>query len=255
MDLLGKKVTHTTFGEGTIVEIDETRVKVRFDDATKLFVFPDSFKSNFSISDVEADVYIHKKLEGIRTDALRVQKEREKEKELECYVKRLKITDDSHAVFDMSSEDMELAIQNKGVFTGRYVSGKNKGEPRVLRKMNMNSACVLTVKAKDDGEENRIVSGIFMPEEDFVGLKCSAGFIQSHQDYWIPWDYTQTRLMFWDYFPEAERPRRWGNTEMKYISNSIVPQILKDMQRLTPEGVERERIAAFYDYFCRMNQI
>jgi len=43
MDLLNKRVTHKTFGEGNIVEQDDSFITIDFNNDLRKFVYPDAF--------------------------------------------------------------------------------------------------------------------------------------------------------------------------------------------------------------------
>jgi len=43
MDLIGKKVIHSKFGEGIVVKQEDTHISVRFGEQCKKFIYPGCF--------------------------------------------------------------------------------------------------------------------------------------------------------------------------------------------------------------------
>ncbi|MFQ9509408.1 MAG: hypothetical protein ACLRZ7_00315 [Lachnospiraceae bacterium] len=255
MNIIGEKVTHIKYGNGTIAAICDNKLKVDFGAAVKTFLYPDSFEKYFSIPDKNVENFINTKLEKV--DRMR-ELEREKvvnEWKGKEYLRKLKVKQNSQAVFAMNENNLEDVMGNWTVSTGKYKSGNNHGKPRVPRSLNMNSACLLTLKAEGSTEANRIIAGIFMTTEDFIGLKCDTGIIHAHENYRIIWQPDEEELFFWNYFPEDNRLARWGSSEMKYISNLVIKKILDDMIRLTLDSDRKKEIEDFYDYFCQINHL
>lgn len=69
MDLIGKKVFHTKFGEGTIAKQEPTRIHIQFETESeqKIFVYPSCFKSFIKLLDnelaVETEMVVKKQKE------------------------------------------------------------------------------------------------------------------------------------------------------------------------------------------------
>ena len=58
MNLIGKKVRHNKFGEGTIIEQDSSCISVKFvtEDNPKKFMYPSCFKTFLKLLDADAAV-------------------------------------------------------------------------------------------------------------------------------------------------------------------------------------------------------
>ena len=71
------KVNHKAFGTGTIEEIANGKIKVNFENATKVFVFPDAFESFLTTDDAEL--------------LQRIEKEKAEKKEREEAIQKAKV--------------------------------------------------------------------------------------------------------------------------------------------------------------------
>lgn len=58
MDLIGKIITHKSWGQGTIREIDQGYIITTFEIGEKKLQFPDAFSSFLTIEDADANTYI-----------------------------------------------------------------------------------------------------------------------------------------------------------------------------------------------------
>lgn len=254
MNIIGKEVTHVKYGDGTIVEVVENKMKVDFMSDTKTFVYPESFERFFSITDKKVKSYIDEKL--VEISALKKMEVEQKEKEelLKIFKSNFKAKDNSHAAFDISDDEWTGFINTWSIPTGFYLTGNNKGKPRVSKNLNMNSACILTMKPKGSAEKNRIILGIFMTPSDFIGKYSTTGVIPAHEKYRILWDKELNKPLFWDYFSDEEKLNKWGSTNMKSISTKQVQKILEDMINISSDTNNKEVIKDFYQYFCQMNE-
>lgn len=93
------------------------------------------------------------------------------------------------------------------------MTGINKGKPRLPQKLNMNSACLLTMRAKGSLE-----------------------------------------ALFWDYFSNDAKLKKWQGSEMKYVSASVIEKVLADMQSLASDE-KKEEIAECARYFRQLNRV
>lgn len=73
MDILGQKVTHTSFGTGTVTEQTGSTLTVRFADVEKKFLYPAAFQTFLSLTDEE-------KQSALRKEAVTHDREEEKER-------------------------------------------------------------------------------------------------------------------------------------------------------------------------------
>lgn len=254
MNMTGKKVTHTKFGKGKIVAVYDTKIDVDFKDDIRSFLYPDSFEKFLVVEDAKTKEFIQGQLDEVlekkKTDKLLMHR-REKAR---AFVRKQKVKTSSHGVFAMRENKLEDVYENWSISTGIYNMGKTKGMPRVPKNLNMNSACLLTFKPEKAKESERTIVGIFMTPEEFIGEKCAAGIVSAHEKYRIVWGQDQEEIFFWDFFQKEGRLEKWGTTEMKYVSTSIVKTVLEDMmsQSSDDEALQAE-LSSFYSYFGSMN--
>ena len=166
----------------------------------------------------------------------------------------LKIIPDSQAAFSFNKNNREDVFSNWSVSTGCYLSGHQKGEPRIPKRMQLNSACLLTECPPGTPEKDRQIIGAFMVTDDFEGSLCKDGIIQSHETYKIKLEDGET-LSFWDYFPSDQATPKWGNLEIRYFSNETMQEILTDMKLKISDSERQESVEAFYKYFTRVNKL
>ncbi|MDD3220734.1 MAG: hypothetical protein PHC41_13890 [Lachnospiraceae bacterium] len=253
MNLKGMNVTHKKFGTGKIVNIVEDKMEVDFKCSIKTFLYPYSFEKFIVMEDPDTQEYVTRRL-GQLNEIKRAQKEQQLKKiQADTYAKKMRKKTNSQAVFAMKENTLEDVVNNNSIFTGNNLSGKTKGQARVPKNMNINSACLITSKSSKESESERSIVGIFMVPEDFIGERCIDGMIPAHQDHFILWNEEHEKLLFWNYFPEESRLAKWGNSEMKYVPIAIVQNVLTDMVNLTQGEEQHDKAVEFYQYFRDMN--
>ena len=55
MDLINKNVQHEVFGKGTICELTDEVISVKFESGVKKFVFPDAFRDFLVMTEKKAN--------------------------------------------------------------------------------------------------------------------------------------------------------------------------------------------------------
>lgn len=91
----------------------------------------------------------------------------------------------SQVAFGFVNNSREKVFSSWTLSTGIYLSGNLKGLPRVPQKIQLNSACLLTICPDGLAEKERKIIGVFMVRDDFDGKLCRDGIIHSHEEYWI----------------------------------------------------------------------
>jgi len=255
MNLVGKEVFHEKFGRGRIVSLEKSRIEVEFDSCIKKFIYPEVFDRFMSLVDDAAQKYVKRKLaEADRQKKLALER-KYREAELMERIHSLKIHPVSQAAFGLIENELDTILETWKIFTGRYLTGGSKGEPRIPQRMNINSACLLTWLPQGAVEEERIIYGAFMVDDNFVGKECDDGIIPAHESYRIILKPEKEKMLFWDYYSTESGKKRWGNCEIKYLSNVNMQEILRDMVKIIKDRDRKKKAEEFYSYFCNLNRL
>lgn len=268
MDLVNKKVIHETFGEGNVVNYNDSYIKINFESGDKRFVFPDAFGKYITLIDQGAATLVRKKIqkreEERKKEALRAKKEEALEQERQRILeqkermKNRKIHPELQSVFWCKTQEEDRVFTEWKVFIGKIKSGNRKGQPRRLARMNQNSACLLTRREPDMPEEDRLILGVFMAEEGFNGRLCEDGYIPAHPEYRLRLSEQESeKMLFWNYYVNRRFPNKmtWNSGRQRYFDNIWMAQILRDIVSLKEKPKEREDAQRFLEYFCKINDI
>lgn len=258
MDIINKTVRHKLYGEGEVCKLKDNIVSVNFKNEVRKFIFPDVFREHLSFDDPVAGHYIEKIISEIDDKLLQKRNADILEAERRTVIRSLPLNDSSQIAFGFVCNKKENVLNDWSLFSGRYLSGYNKGMPRSLTKVYPNSACLLTFCDNDEPEENRYIWGAFMVREDFIGPECQSGIIPAHKKYRIVLeDEQKEKLRFWDYFSNGSENqiRKWGAVEFKYFSNLRMCHILSDICKRLEDTEKHRTSEEFFDYYCRINKI
>jgi len=275
MDLVNKQVMHKSFGKGRVVKYNDSYVVISFPLGNKKFVFPDAFGTYVTLVDQRAANFarkmIQKRKKERKEEELKPKKlkafQDEKRKRLlerERLVKKRKtrksrkIHPRSQSVFWCKAEEQNSVFTRWNIFTGVIKSGKNKGQPRRLARMNSNSACLLTARDSDMLEKDRCIIGAFMVNEAFSAKLCKDGYIPAHPEYRLRLSKQESeKMLFWNYYVNKRYPHKmtWNSGRHRYFDNIWMAQILHDIISLKKDPQERELVQRFFEYFCQMNRI
>ncbi len=267
MNLINKIVTHEGFGKGNIVKCDDSYVEVDFPSGQKKFAYPDAFGPYLTLEDEGAasfvDEILEKKKEKRRKKALEKERKRALEEEQrrlrgERLVRRRKIHPRLQSVFWCDTDELEDVFTEWEVFTGLIKSGKQKGQPRKIARLNQHSGCLLTRRDPDMAEEDRYILGVFMVDDSFSNKLSKDGFIPAHPDYRIRLTKEESeKMLFWNYYLNRRHPHRttWNSGRQRYFDNIWMAQILQDIVSLRKETEGKEYAEKFFNYFCRINRI
>lgn len=252
MSMVGEQVKHIRFGEGTVTEIVDNKLEIRFAEEAKQFLYPDGFETFLKFADGEAQKRVEKELKARKKVQEEEQKRLTQHRRTMIKINRTKASASTHAVFHMDEAAWQEFQKEWKVFFGLNRTGKMKGQPKIPVAVNMNSACLITIKDKEEEEENRMIAGIFMPQEDFIGENCTDGWVPAHEELRIAWPADQEKLYFWSLFPEHLRMNKWGNVQAKFISTKSMKCILFHMEQSSTGEVQKQ-IKDFYQYFTELN--
>ena len=265
MNLINEEVTHKVFGEGSIVDHEESVVTIEFNEDIKKFVYPDAFGKFITLNDQNIakafkEIFLKREMEE---EALEKKREEENERlVLEQQrmekLKNHKIHESSQIVFWLDEEEQQNIFVDWQVSTGIVQSGKNKGQPNKAARLRPNSAGLLTARTSDQPETERAILGIYMVNEMFSGDLSEDGMVPSHEDYKIELtDQEAEKMLFWNYYIDKNYPNRtaWNTGKFRYFDNVWTAQILKDIIALKTDEDEIKKANDFLEYFCEMNVI
>lgn len=265
MNLVNEEITHKVFGEGNIVDQDESFITIDFNEDTKKFVYPDAFGKFITLKDRDTAKSLQKIISKKEKEQEELEKQREAEKEqlvLEQrrrdQMKNLKIHESSQIVFWLDEEEQDNVFTDWQVSTGTVQSGKNQGQPNRAARLRPNSAGILTVRASDQPEEERQILGLYMVDETFSGNLSADGFVPAHEEYRIELtDQEAEKMLFWNYYLNKNHPDRmtWNSGKFRYFDNEWTAQMLKDIIALKTDDEEIKALENFLEYFCKMNAL
>lgn len=254
MKLIGQPISHPKFGKGVVSEATEQTITIAFQNQEKKFLFPDAFEDFLVLRNQEEQHEIKELINKLVQKRKAQANVKRNEQERSNRLLTLKINPDSQAAFGFIKNTREQVFSTWSVSTGSYLSGHSKGAPRIPKRMQLNSACLLTECPDGMPEKDRQIIGAFMVGDDFEGTLCEDGIVRSHENYKIKLEDSET-LPFWDYFTSDVAVPKWGNLEIKYFSNETMQQILNDMQMKISDVDRHQAAEAFYQYFIRVNRL
>lgn len=265
MNLINEEITHKVFGEGNIVEHEDSVITVEFNNEVKKFVYPDAFEKFITLNNKDTakslkELFLKRKVEE---EALELQRLEEKEAEMleqqrRDMLKNHKIHESSQIAFWLDEENQENIFTDWEVSTGKVQSGKNKGQPNRVARLRPNSAGLLTARSADQQETERVILGLYMVDETFSGDVGEEGMVPSHPEYRIELTEEESgKMIFWKYYRNKNYPDQtsWNSGKFRYYDNTWTAQILKDIIALKTDEEQIQEAQQFLEYFCKMNAI
>jgi hypothetical protein len=269
MNLINEKVTHKSFGLGSIVKHNDTSIEIHFATENKKFVFPDVFGKHLKLHDKIAADSLEKIIQRQETERKEEEWKKEEGKRLqrknqelrmehEKLMKNHKLHPESQMVFWCDTEEQNGSFSEWKVFSGVIKSGNNKGKPNKPIRLHQNSAVLLTGIDSSMPEKDRRILGVYMVNEDFIGKLCEDGFIPAHSKYRLQLTEQESdQMSFWKYYVNEKSPHKmtWNSGKYRYFDNLWMAQILLDIVSLRSDPEERELAQQFFEHYCKMNQI
>lgn len=265
MNLINEEITHKVFGEGNIVDHDESFITVDFNEDIKKFVYPDAFADFITLNDRNVAKSLKKVLLKRAKEEEILEKEHKEEKERQVaeqhrkeIMKNYRIHESSQIVFWLDKEEQQRAFIDWQVFTGKVQSGKNQGQPNKVARLGPNSAALLTARESDQPEIERQILGLYMIKEKFSDDLGDDGMVTSHAEFRIELtDQEAEQMLFWNYYINENYPHRttWNSGKYRYFDNVLTAQILKDIIALKTDQKQIKEAQNFLEYFCQMNAL
>jgi len=272
MNLVNKQVTHKIFGEGTVIQYNDSYIKVSFPSGNKSFVFPEAFGKYLTLLDKRTAKIIDKKVQKRKKELAEEERRLKELKAQQAKKRRLllererrsrrlrsrRVDPRSQSVFWCERGEIPDVFANWRVFTGAIKSGQNQGQPRRLARIRPNSACLLTVRDAGEAEKNRRIIGVFMVPENYSNRHSEDGYVPAHPKFKLQLtDKEAGKMLFWNYYLNKRYPKNttWNTGRHRYFQNQWMAQILRDLVSLKENTPVQEDVQDFFTYFCQMNQI
>ena len=265
MNLINKEITHKVFGNGNIVEQNDSVITVNFNDGIKKFVYPDAFETFISLNDQDTAKNLQKIIAEKEIERQALEKKLKEEIEQQVLeqqrrdkIKNLKIHESSQIVLWLDEEEQQVVFNDWQVSSGKVQNGANQGQPNKVARLRPNSACLLTARDSDQPETERRILGLYMVTESFVGDELNDGMIPAHAEFRIKLSEQEAATMyFWNYYVNKNFPHRmtWNSGKFRYFDNVWTAQILKDIIASSSDKENIEQAERFLEYFCEMNQL
>ena len=265
MNLINEGITHKVFGEGNIVEHEESIITVEFNEDIKKFVYPDALGEFITLNDRDVaktfkEAFLKREIEE---EALEMKREEERvqqalEDQRKEKLKNQKIHESSQIVFWLDEEEQQNVFVDWQVSTGEVQSGENKGQPNRAARLSPNSAGLLTARKSDQPETERQILGLYMVNETVSDKLSDDGMVPSHAEFRIELtDQEAEQMLFWNYYINQNYPHRtsWNSGKFRYFDNIWTAQILKDIIALKTDEEQIKEVEAFLEHFCQMNAL
>lgn len=283
MDMVGKKVTHSIFGEGHVTEQNDISIMVDFGGEVKRFLYPQAFDHHLIAMDDEIHETLSERAEELIDEEEKKRQEdvearrQERLRDPEVIAKREKARRSSAAgkqkaiafryediVSQEEGEEDERdpnvlpAIDEWKVDAGYYKSGNREGKPIVMREARRNAVALLTYVKPDQKEEERVIFALFLAGKAFEGDDRNAGYLESDGRYRLELTQEEAgQLLYWNYYSNKNRSPRttWGSGQFRYIEQEVAAQVLREAAELK-KGTEDEELAEeFFLHFCELQNI
>lgn len=269
MNLINKKVTHKSFGMGSIVKHNDSIIEIHFASENKKFVYPDVFGKHLKLHDKTVANSVEKIIQKKEIERKEEECKKEEEKKLqrknqelrlehERLMKNHKLHPESQMVFWCDTEEQNRSFSEWKVSSGVIKSGDNKGKPNKPIRLHQNSAVLLTAIDSSSPEKDRRILGVYMVNEDFIGKLSKDGYIPAHSKYRLQLTEQESdQMLFWNYYANEKFPHKmtWKTGKYRYFDNLWMAQILLDIVSLKSDPKERELAQQFFEHFCKMNKI
>jgi len=265
VNLINEEITHKVFGEGNIVNHEESIITIDFNEDIKKFVYPDAFEKFITLNDRSTaktfkNYFLKREL---KKEAL--EKKLEEEREIQMLeqqrldkMKNHKIHESSQIVFWLDEEEQSNIFTNWQVYTGEVQSGKNKGQPNRATRLSLNSAGLLTKRASDQPETERQILGLYMVDETYSSKIVDDGMVPSHSEFRIELTEQESeQMLFWNYYINKNYPHQttWNSGKYRYFDNIWTAQILKDIIEIRTDEAQITEAENFLAHFCQVNAL
>jgi hypothetical protein len=160
----------------------------------------------------------------------------------------------TQAFFNIAANEALSIIECGTIATVCYLSGNSKGEPRIPKKRNPNSVCLLTGLRESKEVKTRYILGAFTVGDNFWSELRGNRIVNGHDKHRFCL-LSDVRLSFWNYFEHSETFPRWEYVRFKYFANVTMQKFLRNMIDLLVNTEQELDVKEFYQYFSEINRL
>lgn len=254
MNLLNQSVTNSVYGQGVVTAQDKKYIYVSFSAGEKKFKYPEAFDGFLKLKDefMQELVNAHMNQLKLKTQVIKKQEENEKQEKLEKNKRTNKAKSNVSTCVNIAFkfEDYNYEpLEIDKVKVGSVKTGKNKGKPIKLSRIQNGGLCILTTKNPKMPESERCVFGAFLIEGSNKTKTSDEGFLFANPNYKLKLSEEESKLVkFWG----AEVPQKatWSSGLHRYFENEEAIKILQKIVNIK-KGTEEEALAeSMYTHFC-----
>jgi hypothetical protein len=153
-------------------------------------------------------------------------------------------------------ESQMLEIWNAGA--GITQNGDEKGKPKSLRNVKVNSLALLTTKLPHAEDEDRFIFAVFLIDENYAGDNKNQGYVGANPKYRMQLSIDEAKkLKFWDYYFNINKPDKvkLGSGLHRYFTDVQSVQVLKKICEIKKGTPEEELSKEFLEYYCTIKKL
>lgn len=254
MNLLNQSVTNKVYGQGTVTAQDKTYIYVSFSVGEKKFKYPEAFDGFLKLQDevMQELVNAHMTQLKLKKQVIKKQEENEKQEKLENSKKNSKSKNNVSTCVNIAFkfEDCNCeSLEFDRVKIGLVKTGKNKGKPIKLSRIQNGGLCVLTANSPELPESERYVFGAFLIDGCNKTKNSDEGFLFANPNYKIKLSEDEAKnIKFW--CDEIPQKITWSAGLHRYFENEDAIKLLQQIVAIK-RGTEDEVLAEnIYTHFC-----
>lgn len=265
MNLINIKVDHKVFGEGVIIENENSYVTVKFDKDEKKFMYPSSFDGYLTVQNIKASESIKEEIRVIKK-LEKDEKVRLAEVERKIKVEKLNSSKKKKAkskVYPRANIAFKCTFSDEGYSDEKELTSivqtfNRNGEPMKLNKVQNNSLCIVTTREPNTVERERYIFGVFLVDDAYSLDNKDEGYVTTNSKYSIKLSLKESHeMLFWNYHTNKNKPELalWSSGLHRYFEDEQAIQILQDIVALKKGTDEEELSKEFLLHFAKINNI
>lgn len=149
-------------------------------------------------------------------------------------------------------------LESWRAYAGTIQNGDNKGKPKTLRNVSLNSLALLTTRLPHTEDEERFIFAVFLVNDNYEGDDLNEGYVEAHSKYRMELSFDEAKILkFWDYYFNPNKPERikFGSVLHRYLTDVQSVQILKKIYEIKKGTPEEKLSKEFLEYYCEIKQL